>query len=1170
MPGKRRNQDKFENYDKRKQFWLANYINASCQGLYQTINWEDAQELMNEAAQLADDEKNYGQIYGIRFTDRPLIMDYEDFLQRYRPVIAAVDQELERYTGPFKEIKQAESYISNPKNGDLFELIMEQPLLANLLSTFGTMPVLVHNEKQKREVDDPKHPGQKIVKETDVYVMDPDLVRERQKILGEMGPLLTDFYTSLQGFIKVQYDRQKAEREEKSGLDTAYAMKYAEAIDQMIKSYDALCEAHRERYQRTDLSKDEKELKSIKGIRGGVLEETLSSITAVDPEKVNRNGIETVMEYYRAQSKAIKNGWSLSESVFPAFLAQAAEDMKVQIKGIIPDLSKAEGKEKEQAEAKKQTMETAVQEASQLYKVYAGMKKPGYFERRDAAKATQAFMEKYGSYFSNTPKTFEAIRDRIQDPLDYQKMSPLEQTRDMFSSLDRVDKWLRSSKNFGDLKDGVEKLAKYVETHPNMTEEQFRAYEKQTRQVRKLIKNYLDGKNAEAVNFRRQNPGHEITRSEYTSRRINAVEQLSDKLDAHLEKISGAFTKEYTGNAAERAMAKYERITKEQEEERLRLMSSMKHYLNRKIADGPYKPVRRSFYKSVYVERMKERFEHDPSFSAYDFAASLEPDKILEGGHEVCLNMRTKWGGTSEAVYDVGSALATRPITFKQHLMDIMMERLDLLAEDEEGMILDDHPYKTAYPHISSDEIPGGMGQDWVRFELQYFRDLNELPGPEEEYGGSESSSSRHSDEESHDASELGDEREIVSEEEATVGDAKEKEGEEQATVGDAKEIVSEEKKADGDTKEIVSEEKEKSAGEEKEKSAGEEKKEEKEVAAEPETKDLSLPRQILKEMTWKSVLTSDRPKEYDAVVKAFQKFADDFDAGKVRELPMSTKMVMAKYLDRSNSMKFTEYEESFRREVVQTAFDIYNMKPEKRDQIKTFEIAPPKEKTRIFGPEALYHGLYAKKLYQDMQAEQIQYQKEPEKKSLQDAVIDRAYKCLMFGVAESVKFPTSAKMNQALDAIDQEWQRDVFRQELPQEFREKFEARVLAEAKKKDYAPDTIMDLCDETLAEMPNVRTNGLRIEGSYKSQIMEQDPKADPKKDPKRDPKRDPKKDPKKGMKFDPKKSKEDPKKRKEDGPEKLVDFLHRKPDRIERIRVRQQKEANPKPIMDPKKK
>ena len=63
-----------------------------------------------------------------------------------------------------------------------------------------------------------------------------------------------------------------------------------------------------------------------------VLNNALLEYTSSNPKKIVRNSVATAMENFRAQSKAIKAGWLITEARIMGILAESVAEAKAAIR----------------------------------------------------------------------------------------------------------------------------------------------------------------------------------------------------------------------------------------------------------------------------------------------------------------------------------------------------------------------------------------------------------------------------------------------------------------------------------------------------------------------------------------------------------------------------------------------------------------------------------------------------------------------------------------------------------------------------------------------------------------------------------------------------------------------------------------------------------------------
>ena len=368
-------------------------------------------------------------------------------------------------------------------------------------------------------------------------------MNKRKAALGEFAGYLTDYYGAVKNLFQVVYERQKAEKDDKRRGLIFLMKKYAKAIDDFTTKFDKLKTESEKRYERTDLSQEEKDFLSIrvKNPRAGKLDKNnkiepdfidrpnlnnpLGNITSTDPKVDNRDAIPVAVANMKGQSQAIKNGWTLADFKLLGYISEAKADVENSKKGAVINVENAkitldkinkeievyknannEAMVQDRLRAKKLQQETpenyeqmlkdsdaAYKDINAIYDKYYNVKNHDYITRREALKEAEEYNNKYKDtgVASVCRRTFAAIEDEIKDPYELEGKTRLEQAESMLKSLKDVDQILRSSDNFRDVKNGVEKLVEMARKHPNMNEEQFWEYQKQVLKVKGYVNKYL-------------------------------------------------------------------------------------------------------------------------------------------------------------------------------------------------------------------------------------------------------------------------------------------------------------------------------------------------------------------------------------------------------------------------------------------------------------------------------------------------------------------------------------------------------------------------------------------------------------------------------------------------------------------------------------------------------
>ena len=154
MPRKTK-QQKYENYDKRKQYFMLNKYSTDMSELGTLLDNKGG-EVSDKAtmAALNADEK-YDKILERDFTKNVLEEDQPELIQEINKSYKRMEKSIQKYNGPFKEILEASNYIGNPANGDILDAYVDQPSLERIMSSFSAAPSFVDYRYEEKEIDDP-------------------------------------------------------------------------------------------------------------------------------------------------------------------------------------------------------------------------------------------------------------------------------------------------------------------------------------------------------------------------------------------------------------------------------------------------------------------------------------------------------------------------------------------------------------------------------------------------------------------------------------------------------------------------------------------------------------------------------------------------------------------------------------------------------------------------------------------------------------------------------------------------------------------------------------------------------------------------------------------------------------------------------------------------------
>ena len=680
--------------------------------------------------------------------------------------------------------------------------------------------------------------------------------------------------------------------------------------------------------------------------------------------------------------------------------------------------------------------------------------------------------------------TFEAIEEDIKDPYELEGKSRLEQAESMLKSIKDVDQLFRSSDNFREVKSGLEKLVEMARKYPNMNEDQFWAYQKQVNKVKGSANKYIRGKNKEEDDYAEKNKGEKLKRSEYTSKRMNAVSDLWEKLDCHLALTSGEFTKEYTGNERERAIAKYERLIRLESEHRQRILGRTNLKSSGELADiFDVTKEYASFLKSMYLEKMKHRFDTDPTFTPKQFLNSLISTEINDGIKKM----------SKEIDPD-----------FRERIKQSIAERIQFDGEEAADYVTDDTYF---YDIVDPDspvlkKNPIGVGHDYVRFEYRMelirlgqadesvFDKDDYIGGPKYEPDEWEIKKYNIIKPEKDQAEEKPEAEEEKKVDKKTEIKEPQKEDKKEEKKAEKKAPKKEEKKAPkkAENKNIIKEEKAPKKEEKKtEKKSGKD----------------SLAAQIAEALTSDELYENSNDPLFRSIVSEIYAHAKKEKPGENTKIADETLVKMAKYVDKISDIKDLSEDDYIRRHLVESAYRQYRQKPEEfRKNCSTFIVKFPSEKDlnpTIFSSGNKFNPVkfYYRDLFHELQDNRIRkitadYAKMPENKDLEKSLMDEAYSVLMVNVVDltlgNEKNGKVSKYNSALDSTEKSDQRERFiNTELSSEFKEKFKENVLKNAKAGKLNAVFVIEACEDALAKMLHINKAKKSVRGEKNTRAL-----------------------------------------------------------------------------------
>ena len=129
----RKNSEKYQYYDRIKQYFTLNFIFANCSelGIALSDDWEQWKNDYTDA--LANEVHLDSKILDFSQTDNYFPRDRSDLLDRGKKIAADIALKMKEYRGPLKEIMESVYYVVNPNNGDQLDLYVDQPDLKRIM-----------------------------------------------------------------------------------------------------------------------------------------------------------------------------------------------------------------------------------------------------------------------------------------------------------------------------------------------------------------------------------------------------------------------------------------------------------------------------------------------------------------------------------------------------------------------------------------------------------------------------------------------------------------------------------------------------------------------------------------------------------------------------------------------------------------------------------------------------------------------------------------------------------------------------------------------------------------------------------------------------------------------------------------------------------------------------
>ena len=235
-------------------------------------------------------------------------------------------------------------------------------------------------------------------------------------------------------------------------------------------------------------------------------------------------------------------------------------------------------------------------------------------------------------------EVYDSDFDIYPDDYDFGGKTRSEQLDMIYTKLKQVDpKTLHSHQEFRNFRTAFEKFKNYGDKLGEVpSRKQMDEYLKLADDVKEKAKIYREKKQADKEDYKAKNNGRELEYNPKTLARIDFCTDIGDMIDSHLTLSSGKkYLKEVGGNPYERALGKWARIVRREDQYREDHMNVTKNYeydkLSYTLDSRYYESVARGFY----LEKIKIRFETDNLYSPEQFLEDMRPERIKAGAKEI-------------------------------------------------------------------------------------------------------------------------------------------------------------------------------------------------------------------------------------------------------------------------------------------------------------------------------------------------------------------------------------------------------------------------------------------------------------------------------------------------------------------------------------------------------
>ena len=519
---------------------------------------------------------------------------------------------------PVKKAAEAELYVKDPSKGDRLRIVVDNPAMNTLLSSF-----------------DGGFKYSQLGRNNNVSENARQLIQP-----------LADYYEALGKYCKTIYELQKAD--DKGILESPMVRpldKSFKAKKNILEKYKALKKSHEDAVS----SGKAGELDSY-------LRAPLSDITGVGNNGIDKTAI--AMAYLEGSMMGAKKDWGAKTTGYLGFLYESDEYAKqLEKTGKIKDLKEFTVFKNELSALKSKMTVKSVR---------------NLFEEDKFSEEIEDFANKYRDSgflhtFENQPGrlSVDSLAENRKNQYGLRDKTRTEQM-DMFNSrMKTVDpRLMKSSPEFREFRrlfDQLQTMSKRIGDR-EMTDKESKEYIELAMKAREAATNYIDKKIKLNKEYKK-NHGTDMKFKDSTQKRLAFAHQFRLGINEHLGmNLRGPEALEFNGTPAERALAKYKRLCELEASKRENETDRAK--------------ILRSFYRSMHLEKMYNKFLSDDSFGAMNFYDSLSVNNVISGANK----MREYYHGETEKdADDKEKNLAFVKSEMKDHLHKMVK---DLYYED--------------------------------------------------------------------------------------------------------------------------------------------------------------------------------------------------------------------------------------------------------------------------------------------------------------------------------------------------------------------------------------------------------------------------------------------------------------------------------------------------------